>query len=191
MVMGVSTRRTIPGLLLALGLACSAAAAGPPEPGPPPAARPEGAAAAPAVRPDDPFLANLVGRWEISRRIHGTVVHNHLDAHWVLQHRFIVLHMIDAAEPPKYEAIVLMGYDPVHDRYVAHWTDTYGAQSSGVGYGKRNGNAVDFVFAAPEGNFHNTFTWDPAQRAWRSLMESEGKDGKRTFFAEDTYLGAD
>jgi hypothetical protein len=189
MAMAMSMR-TIPGVLFALGLGCGGAGAAQPDStGAPPAARPDGASA--PARADDPFLANLVGRWEISRRIRGTEVHNHLDAHWVLQHRFIVLHMIDADEPPKYEAIVLMGYDTAHDRYVAHWTDTYGAQSPGVGYGKRVGNAVDFVFPSPEGNFHNTFTWDPVQRTWRSLMESEGRDGKRTFFAEDTYLGAD
>lgn len=190
MAMAVSMR-TIPGALAALGLAWGVAAAAQQEGAAPPAAKQEGATAVPAARPDDAFLANLVGRWEIARRIRGTEVHNHVDAHWVLQHRFVVLHMIDAAQPPKYEAIVLMGYDPAHDRYVAHWTDTYGAQYSGVGYGKRAGDSVDFVFASPEGNFHNTFTWYPVQHTWRSLMESEGKDGKRTFFAEDSYYGAD
>ena len=55
-----------------------------------------------------------------------------------------------------------------------------------MGYGARTGNSIEFVFHYPEGPFHNTFTWNPATRGWTSLMESEGKDGKRTFFAEDS-----
>jgi hypothetical protein len=134
----------------------------------------------------DPFLQNLVGDWTIARKIRGTVVANTLTGEWVLQHRFVQLHMQAAAEPPTYEALVLVGYDASTDRYVAHWCDTFGAQSAGVGYGKRAGNSIDFVFRYPDGPFHNTFSWDPATSRWTFLMEAEGKDGTRQFFAEDT-----
>lgn len=137
-------------------------------------------------RLDDSFLANLVGEWQISRRIRGTVVRNTLKAEWVLQHTFVQLRMRDVADPPQYEALVLIGYDASSQRYVAHWCDSFGAQYSAVGYGKRVGETIDFVFSYPEGPFHNRFSWDPASRVWSFLMEAEGKDGKRTFFAEDT-----
>jgi hypothetical protein len=88
----------------------------------------------PAGKLEDPFLENLAGQWEITRKVRSTTAHNTLEAEWVLQRRFLQLHMRDVTEPPKYEAIVLIGYD----------------------------------------------------RGWRMLLESEGKDGKRSFFAEDT-----
>jgi len=146
---------------------------------------PAGPGMAPAG-PDDPFLANLVGRWDLTRSIRGKEEANRVDADWAIGHRYVRLHMVDVAAPPKYEAIVMIGYDPSGARYVAHWTDSWGAQYSGVGYGKRVGDTVDFVFAAPDGSrFHNAFTWEPGERTWRSRMENEGADGRRSFFAED------
>jgi hypothetical protein len=136
-------------------------------------------------RLEDAFLENLVGRWRVSRKVRGTVVGNSLEADWVLEHRFVQLHMKDVAVPPQYEALVLIGYDPDGQRYVAHWCDTFGGQYSALGYGKREGDSIDFVFSYPDGPFHNTFSWHAATRSWIFLMEAEGKDGKRTFFAED------
>lgn len=134
----------------------------------------------------DPFLENLVGDWTISRKIRGTVVTNTLKADWVLQHQFVRLHMKDVADPPAYEALVLIGHDAPTDRYVAHWCDSFGAQYAGVGYGKREGDSIDFVFSYADGPFHNTFTWDRAAKTWTFLMQAESKDGTRRFFAEDT-----
>jgi len=145
-----------------------------------------GGSGMPPAGPDDPFLANLVGRWDLTRSIRGKEEANRVDADWAIGHRYVRLHMVDVADPPKYEAIVMIGYDPSGARYVAHWTDSWGAQYSGVGYGKRVGDTVDFVFAAPDGSrFHNAFTWEPGGRTWRSRMENEGADGRRSFFAED------
>ena len=135
---------------------------------------------------ENQFLQNLVGDRSIARKIRGTVVANTLSAEWVLQHRFVQLHIKDVAEPPEYEALVLIGYDAVTERYVAHWCDSFGAQYAGVGYGKRAGNSIDFVFNYADGPFHNTFSWDPATSTWTFLMQAEGKDGSRQFFAEDT-----
>jgi hypothetical protein len=142
--------------------------------------------AQPDTRLEDPFLDNLVGSWDVTRRVRGTTVQNTLAAEWVLQHRFVQLHMKDASEPPKYEAIVLIGFDPATRQYVAHWTDTFGGGASALGRGKRVGNSVDFVFEYPDTPFHNTFSWNPDTRGWTMLLEAQAKDGKRAFFAEDT-----
>ena len=147
------------------------------------------AAQGPATRVEDPFLDNLVGHWEITRKIRDRVEKNSLQADWVVQHRYVRMHMKDVADPPKYEAIVMVGFDPSKQRYVAHWTDSWGAQYSGVGYGKRAGDSVEFDFASDDGeHFYNTFTWSPDSRGWRMLLESGGKDGTRKFFAEDTVV---
>jgi hypothetical protein len=162
-----------------VGLLCLAALqVAPPAPGDEPAAPRRG-------RLEDQFLQNLVGDWTISRKTRGTVVTNSLNAEWVLQHRFVQLHMKDVADPPEYEALVLIGYDGSTETYVALWCDTFGGQYAAAASGKRVGNSIEFIFNYADGPFHNTFSWDPAA-TWTFLMEAEGKDGKRQFFAEDT-----
>lgn len=136
---------------------------------------------------DDPLLDSLVGRWNLSREIRGRQERNTLDVEWVLLHQFLHLHMKDAAVPPKYEAIVLIGYDHAGQRYVIHWADNFGGKFSTKGHGRRSGDSIEFVFVdSGEPPFYNTFRRDPATGAWTFLMESQSKDGGRVFFAKDT-----
>src|SRR5215471_4604976 len=125
---------------------------------------------------EDPFLENLVGKWKIERKIRGTLVANTLETEWVLQHRFLQLRMRDVANPPKYEALVLVGWDPTAERYVAHWCDTYGGGYSAIGYGKRDGNSLEFKFEYADGPFYNTFYWEPGERGWTMVLENTDKD---------------
>jgi hypothetical protein len=134
----------------------------------------------------DDFIENLVGDWTLTRTIRGKEVRNTVKAGWVLNHQFLQLHMKDTADPPAYEAIVLIGYAHADKRYVAHWCDTYGGKFSAVGHGKRAGDSIEFEFQYPDAPFFNTFTWDAKAKGWTFRMESQNKDGKRTLFAEDT-----
>ena len=134
----------------------------------------------------DPFIENLVGRWQITRAIRGTEVQNTLQAEWVLHHQFLELHMKDTARPPAYEALVLIGYSYEEQRYVAHWCDTYGGKFSAIGHGTRSGDSIEFEFHYPDGPFYNTFTWNAATRGWEFRMENVDKDGHRVLFAIDT-----
>ncbi|HTO89042.1 MAG TPA: hypothetical protein VMR54_16090 [Thermoanaerobaculia bacterium] len=134
----------------------------------------------------DDFIENLVGRWNLTREIRGKQVQNTLEATWILNHQFLQLHLKDVADPPAYEALALIGDIHADKRYVIHWCDTYGGKFSGVGYGMRSGNSIEFAFSDPEGSFFNTFTWDPAAKGWTFLMENGDKSGKRVFFAKDT-----
>jgi Protein of unknown function (DUF1579) len=134
----------------------------------------------------DDLLDNLAGRWKLTRSIRGRTVENVAEASWVLNHQFLRVHMKDAADPPEYEARVFIGYDNANDRYVAHWLDVFGGRfSETLGYGKRSGNSIEFVFEYPDGPFHNTFTWDPTSRTWTFLMRQKGASGEWTTFAED------
>src|ERR1051325_8330763 len=76
--------------------------------------RPTVAAEEPADGPKtifkDDFIENLVGQWNITRQVRGKEVHNAMTAEWVLNHQFLKLHMKDTADPPQYEAIILIGY---------------------------------------------------------------------------------
>jgi hypothetical protein len=134
---------------------------------------------------NDELIENLVGDWKITRKIRGKEVKNRATVSWVLNHQFLKLHMKDVAEPPTYEAIVLIGYDHAGQSYVAHWCDTYGGGFSAMGHGKRSGDSIEFQFQYPDGPFYNTFTWDPEAKGWTFRMESQRKDGKRALFAVD------
>jgi len=103
-----------------------------------------------------------------------------------LNHQFLQLHMKDVASPPKYEAIVLIGYVYSDKHYLAHWTDNFGAKFSAVGKGTRNGNSVEFRFEYQDGPFFNTFTWHPERKEWVLRMENQGPSGTRLPFATDT-----
>jgi hypothetical protein len=144
-----------------------------------------GAAAGPESGFRDPLLENLSGKWDLTRKIRGREERNAVDAEWVLDHQFLRVHMIDAARPPAYEALVMIGYDDGSERYVAHWCDTFGGKLSAIGYGKRSGNSIEFQFAFSDGPFYNTFTWHPENGGWTCRLENVGKDGRRVLFAQD------
>lgn len=134
----------------------------------------------------DQLLDNLVGDWKLTRKIREQSVENSVRVEWVLNHRFLRIHMKDAANPPVYEAMVFVGYDNTSERYVAHWLDNFGGRfSETLGYGTRSGDSIKFVFEYPDGPFHNTFTWSPATKRWTFLGEQKNRAGKWTVFAED------
>jgi len=134
----------------------------------------------------DDFIDNLVGDWKLTRKIRGTEVKNTVKAEWVLNHQFLQVHMKDEANPPAYEALVLIGYSYADKQYIAHWCDTFGGKFSAVGHGKRSGDSIEFEFKYSDGPFFNTFTWDPKAKVWTCRLENQGKDGKRALFAVDT-----
>ena len=134
----------------------------------------------------DELLENLVGDWKLSRQIRGRTVENSAKVEWILNHQFLRIHMKDVQTPSTYEAMVFVGYDNASERYVVHWIDVFGGRfSETLGYGKRDGNSIKFVFEYPDGLFHNTFTWNAADKTWTFLMEQKNQQGKWTRFAED------
>ncbi len=47
----------------------------------------------------DEFLENLVGDWNIARKIRGQSVNTGAKAEWVLNHQFLLVHMKDGSIP--------------------------------------------------------------------------------------------
>jgi hypothetical protein len=103
----------------------------------------------------------------------------------VLGDQFLRLHMRDVAVPPRYEAIVMLGWQPRQQRYVAFWADTFGPAGAAVGYATRDGDRLPFVFDYPDGPFFNTFEWNERDSTWTFRLESVAKDGTRQLFAID------
>ncbi|MFY9823527.1 MAG: DUF1579 family protein [Thermoanaerobaculia bacterium] len=150
-----------------------------------PWAKAEEPADGPKVKFEDPFMENLVGEWDLTRSIRGQTIKNTVRAEWVLNHQFLQIHMTDAAVPPAYEALVLIGYSHADHRYVAHWCDVFGGKYSAIGYGTLAGNQVELAFQYDDGPTYNQFIWNPADKSWTFRMENADKQGKRTPFATD------
>jgi Protein of unknown function (DUF1579) len=150
-------------------------------------------AAGPTPELKDSFLDNLAGDWHLERKFgSGRTAENTVHAGWVLDHQFLELHYRDIATPPKYEAMVFIGYNGGNQGYVCHWIDNFGGEFSALGSGRidREKQAIEFTFNYKDGPFTNKFSFDPATKTWTSLMRQKEK-GEWKVFAEDTFTRAE
>src|SRR5271169_1314404 len=146
------------------------------------------AAQTPSAWHDD-LVDRMTGAWKLQGPVMGHPGHHDVEAEWVLNHQFLCIHERTSAGAPSdehpYEAMWFLGYDPVSERYVLHLFDVFGTRfSETLGYGTRDGNAIQFVFEYPDGPFHTTFRWLPETGGWQWLMEQKNKEGKWTQFAD-------
>jgi len=137
---------------------------------------------------NDPLLDKLVGDWNVARKFpSGRTAKNVVHAEWILQHQFIELHYRDAATPPSYEAIVLIGHDKLGKRYICHWADTFGGDYSADGFAAEEGsNSMDFKFTFHDGELTNRYAFDPKSGSWTSTIRQVEK-GEWKLFCEDTF----
>ena len=146
-------------------------------------ATPVGAQAAPPV-PHDPVLQRLIGQWTMTGSVRGRPATYRLDGTWVLQGRFVELHMEDVEHtPPGYEARVFIGPDTLPGRVLAHWLDNFGAAYSvPPATGMVAGDTLVLDFPYPGGAFHDTFVHDRATDTWTiRLDEADGAGGWKRF----------
>jgi hypothetical protein len=74
--------------------------------------------------PSVPLLAQLIGRWTMTGTVRARRVRYRLEGGWVLQRRYVELHMEDLEHmPPRYEARVFIGSDTLPGHIVGHWLD--------------------------------------------------------------------
>jgi hypothetical protein len=100
--------------------------------------------------------AKMVGHWTMNGTLMGQPTTRTVQAKWVLNHQFLGTHEWGPPDPktgkPQYEAMPVIGYDNMSERYVAHWIDVFGGRfSETLGYGKHVGNEIDFIFEYPDG----------------------------------------
>lgn len=130
----------------------------------------------------DDFLDKMVGSWHLGGKFEGQPVNHSVEIRWVLNHQFIEIHEKDL-NPPKagdvaYDAMVYVGYDPGHQRYIAHWLDVFGGGAGTLGYGKRVGSAIEFDFEYPGQPWLTTFRRDAPSNAWQWRMRTKTKQGQ-------------
>lgn len=134
---------------------------------------------------EDPLLEKITGTWSATGNIGGDNIAYHLEAHWVLNHQFIELSMVDTAATPQYAANVFIGYDCVSERYVAHWIDNFGARfSETLGYGTRTGQSLAFRFEYPEGPFINQFIYNIETDTWQFHTTTKNSKGVWVTFGD-------
>lgn len=138
----------------------------------------------------DPFLDHFTGHWILTGTIDGQQTTHDIDAEWILQNTYLQFHEIsrekDAAGKPRYEAEVLLAYDPVRKHYVCFWYDITGvaAPDSGTGVALRQSDTLPFVFKYSAGEFHTTMSYDAKLDRWSWAMDML-QDGKLVPFARN------
>jgi hypothetical protein len=140
----------------------------------------------------DNLLDRLIGDWNVDRKMgNGRTARNLVHGEWVLQHQFVELHYRDAASPPRYEAVVLITYDSIGNRYLCHWADTTGGSYSTDGFAPRDlaSNAMEFKFVFHDGELTNRYAFDPQSKTWTSTIRQQEK-GEWKLFCEDKFARA-
>ena len=140
---------------------------------------------------DEAYLDRLQGHWKMEGTLGGKPVRYRARGERVLQGGFLRLHMVDAAEPPRYEADVYIGFDAKANQYVAHWLDRFGAAGARVvATGQRDGERLVLTFPYAEGAFRDTFTFEPHSDTWTLLLESQDPNGSWSTFARYALVRA-
>jgi len=146
-------------------------------------------AAGPPPALKDPFLDNLVGDWNVARKMgNGRSIETAVRGEWVLKHQFIQLHYGSGGPGLEYEALVFIGFDEAGKIYICHWLDVFGGHFSGVGRGKPDPNllGIEFLFDYNDGSLTNKFGFDAETKTWTSLIRQE-EDGQWKTFAEEKW----
>ena len=127
----------------------------------------------------DSLVGQLAGEWSMTGDMRGQGQSYTLKAEWVLGHQFLRLEM----KGDQYEAVSYIGFDNASERYVAHWIDIFGGRvSETLGYGKREGNSIHFVFEYPDGPFRSDYTLDRTS-GWKIDMTQKSSTGEWKDFA--------
>ena len=139
----------------------------------------------------DALLDKFVGEWVMRGTIAGDECTHDIVAEWVLEHYYLRFHEIsrgvDSTGTPLYEAIVFIDWDDPSSRYACLWLDSTGGggiASQVLGYAKRDGDSLPFVFDLGGGGvIHTTFMYRRETDAWEWTIDT-GKGEKLSRFAE-------
>jgi hypothetical protein len=139
----------------------------------------------------DDLLDKMAGEWVMRGTIAGDEITHDLVAEWVLEHYYLRFHEIsrevDSTGTPLYEAIVFIDWDEPSSRYACLWLDSTGGggiASQVLGYAKRDGDSLPFVFDVGEGSvIYTTFAYRRDTDAWEWTIDIE-KGEKLSRFAE-------
>ncbi len=131
------------------------------------------------------LLNHLQGEWDMTGMVMKKPVRYNAEGILVLKNQFLSFHMKDVAVPSAYEAYLYIGIDSSENQYIAHWLDSSGgAGARVVGVGPFSPEKIEIVYPYSEGRFRNLFKYDSKKDEWTLVIESEGKDGRWSLFAQ-------
>ena len=140
------------------------------------------------------LLSRLAGQWTLTGAFGGTATVHDVDARWVLNHEYLILHEISRERntngQPAYEAIVLLSENPTSRDCSCLWLDTTSPNGlSGImGRGKATADSLPFLFQFPtNGTLHTTFLYSANADTWQWTIESD-QDGKHETFGRATLI---
>lgn len=145
----------------------------------------------------DDLLDHLVGNWNVSSVAHGSSFTGDLDARWVLNHQYLLIHLKSHQVIPwwhvQMEFYQYVGYNHHQNRYTIHGMSIEGDEdlSEGFCYGYRAGN--EFKTVAKFGGdtmIVQRFNWQPHTKSWivQSRTEIGGKESE--VFLELKFVAA-
>ena len=139
------------------------------------------AAAALAQQPpvNAPLLDHLVGKWVLQGTIAGQDTTHDVNAEWVLEHHYLVIHevsrQLNAKGQPQYQATIYIGWNEVTKDYACVWLDVFGGLASeSIGVASPKENELPFIFKNEKGEvtFKNEFVYDPKTNTWEWRMDN-------------------
>lgn len=140
----------------------------------------------------DPLLTNLEGHWVGVGTVEGEAVTYDAEGRFALQGEFLVLSMIDADDPPAYEAAVFLARSAKKGDYVAHWLDNFGADGARVvGFGAGADRKLEITFDYAEATFRDRFEFAPGGRKFTLVVDSRAGDGPWEEFASYVFTRTD
>ena len=113
-------------------------------------------AAGPETTFQDDLLDKLVGKWKLTGTMMGRELLQECSGQWVFNHKFLRLDCRETKDQPllgvRYESTMFIGCSSASQRYVVNLVDVFGA-SDNLGFGRRTGNTIQFVWSYPYGTF--------------------------------------
>jgi hypothetical protein len=126
-----------------------------------------------------PLLDHLVGRWVLRGTIAGQDTTHEVDAEWVLEHHYLLIHEVsrqmNGKGEPQYQATIYIGWNEATKEYACVWLDDYGGlTSASIGVASQKENELPFVFKDTKGDvtFENEFVYDTKASAWEWRMDN-------------------
>lgn len=137
----------------------------------------------------DELLANMIGKWHITRHFPNRSAENTATVEWVLDGHWLRIDMEDTVKPSKYAAHVYITRMESDGSYSIHWLDTFGGTlPESLGVGHRHGDSIEFLWKDTDGELKNTFSWNAKEHSWTSKIEQTDRTGKWSVFCTDTYV---
>lgn len=126
-------------------------------------------------------FSRLIGDWNVTGSTLGRPTITGADVHAEFGGAFIEVHIKDPAGKDQYEARIFFGQNKMVAWSFTGWTRLALTHHRHWERAKLRGNVVTIAFPYPEGQFRDTFTYEPASDRWRLFIQMGPADHPKIF----------